>query len=78
MAKDTGSFIQLVKRPFRFKLFLLKHLPMAFLARLRIADATSHSAGVTVSFGYLTKTHSSRSILPVWQWQPSFQLVSWL
>lgn len=53
--EETGSFLQLVKSPWRFKLFLLKRLPMAFLAGLRVTQANPESAAVTLSLGYLTK-----------------------
>ena len=57
MAKQeyASTFLQLVKSPFRFKMFLLKRLPMAFLAGLRIAKAEPETAAVTVSLSYLTK-----------------------
>lgn len=53
--KETGSFLQLVKSPWRFKLFLLKRLPMAFLAGLRVTRANTESASVTISLWHLTK-----------------------
>lgn len=55
MAKDSAGFIEIVNSPLRFKLFLLKCLPMAFIAGLRVPHANKNEASVTVSLGYLTK-----------------------
>lgn len=39
----------------KFRLYLLKNLPMALLAGLRIRSFTDQEASVSVSFGYLTQ-----------------------
>lgn len=52
---NTSRFMQLVRSPLRFKLFLIKRLPLAFFAGLRVAEAEPQMASVTISLGYLTK-----------------------
>lgn len=55
---DTASaeaFRQFVSSRFRFTLFLLRKLPMAYLAGIRVASLTPEKAVVTVPYTYLTK-----------------------
>ena len=54
-SNSNSTFMQMVKSPWRFKLFLLRHLPMAFIAGLRVPTADTKHASVSVSKGYLTK-----------------------
>lgn len=51
----SQTFLQMVKSPLRLKLFFLKSLPMAFMARLKVPKASNERASVSVSLGYLTK-----------------------
>jgi hypothetical protein len=55
---DTPSaqaFRQMISKPFRFRFFLLRNLPMAYLARVRILTLTAEEAVVTLPLTYLTK-----------------------
>ncbi len=55
LEQDKTSFLQLVNSKWRFKGFLLKHLPMAFLAGLTVRNADEQKAAVSISLNYLTK-----------------------
>ena len=46
---------KLAKSNFHMKLFMLKHLPMAFLAGLKIIEIDQTTASVTVPYKYLNK-----------------------
>jgi Domain of unknown function (DUF4442) len=48
------SFFTLVRHPFKFRLFLLKKLPAAFFAGIRIQFADERQAVVTVKYQWLT------------------------
>ena len=48
-------FQQQVLNPFKLRLFMLRKLPMAWLAGLRLAALTPAGATVTVPFKYLTQ-----------------------
>lgn len=48
-------FIRLIRNPWRFRLFLIAKLPMAWLAGIRLRHLDSHSAEASVPFKYLTK-----------------------
>ena len=49
------AFKQQVLNPFKLRLFLLRKLPMAWLAGLRLTQLSATSATVTVPFKYLTQ-----------------------
>jgi len=48
-------FLHGLKKPLRFKLFLLARLPLALLAGLRLEEATMERAVVSLPFTYLSK-----------------------
>ena len=50
-----ATFQQQVLNPFKLRLFMLRKLPMAWLAGLRLAALTPAGATVTVPFKYLTQ-----------------------
>jgi hypothetical protein len=50
-----AAFRKLITNPIRFRLFLFKNLPMAYLAGIRVKSLTEQQAQVTISYGYLTK-----------------------
>ena len=52
---QAAAFRRQVLRPFRLRLFLMRRLPMAWLAGLRLAALTPEAATVTVGFRYLTQ-----------------------
>ncbi len=53
--KDPSSIIKLEGNPFLFKLFLLKKLPLAFVAGLKVVELEEHTARVSLPYNYLTK-----------------------
>ena len=44
-----------ISNPLKLKLFMLRRLPMAYLAGLRVAELTAERATVTVPYKYLTQ-----------------------
>lgn len=52
---NQAKFRALVGVPFKFRLFLLARLPLAWVAGLRIIDLTADKATVAVRYGYWTK-----------------------
>ncbi len=44
-----------ISNPLKLKLFMLRRLPMAYLAGLRVADLTPEQCAVTVPYKYLTQ-----------------------
>jgi hypothetical protein len=49
------AFSRMIQSPVRFRFFLLRHLPMAYLAGLRIRSLNSRKAVVSIRLNYLTK-----------------------
>ncbi len=49
------QFLKLLRKPLRFKLFLLTRLPLAFLAGLRLECADFEGARVSIRFSFLNK-----------------------
>jgi redox-regulated HSP33 family molecular chaperone len=49
------AFRQQVLNPFKLRLFLLRKLPMAWLAGLRLTTLTAEAATVTIRYKYLTQ-----------------------
>ena len=57
-ATDTpaaAAFRRTISNPLKLRLFILRSLPMAYLAGLRLREVTPERAIVTVPFKYLTK-----------------------
>ncbi|MER3463367.1 MAG: thioesterase [Chitinophagaceae bacterium] len=54
-ANSTAAFFRLVNSPLKFSLFVLKKLPAAYLAGLRITNADEARAVVTVPFKWFTQ-----------------------
>ncbi|WP_345109823.1 DUF4442 domain-containing protein [Hymenobacter algoricola] len=57
-AADTpaaAAFRRTISNPVKLRLFMLRSLPMAYLAGLRLREITPGRATVTVPFKYLTK-----------------------
>ena len=52
---DAVAFRRQVLTPVKLRLFLLRKLPMAWLAGLRLTQLTPEAATVTVRFKYLTQ-----------------------
>ena len=51
----ANSLITTLRNPFKFKMFLLKRLPAAFIAGLKLAEIDEEHAVVTVKYKYLTQ-----------------------
>ncbi|UYZ62954.1 PaaI family thioesterase [Hymenobacter weizhouensis] len=50
-----AEFRRAISNPLKLRLFMLRRLPMAYLAGLRVAAFTPEQATVTVPFKYLTQ-----------------------
>lgn len=50
-----AQFRRTISNPLKLRVFMLRSLPMAYLAGLRIRELTAERATVTVPFKYLTK-----------------------
>lgn len=67
MHTDTpaaAAFRRTISNPLKLRLFMLRSLPMAYLAGLRLREITPEQAVITVPFKYLTKTRFAASTLP--------------
>ena len=58
---SATKFQKQITNPFLFRLFLLKKLPLAYIAGLRIPELNNEKAVVTVKYGWLT-TNPFRSM----------------
>jgi hypothetical protein len=54
-ADHTAGFIRLMKKPFRFRLYLLTRLPAAFFSGLRIRELNEGTCGITVPYTWFSK-----------------------
>ncbi|WP_133271694.1 PaaI family thioesterase [Hymenobacter radiodurans] len=52
---QAADFRRTIQNPLKLRLFMLRSLPMAYLAGLRVRDVTPEQATVTVPYKYLTK-----------------------
>ena len=52
---STEKFRSIIKKKFKFKLYLLKHLPAALFSGIKLIDISEDKAVVTIPFKYLTK-----------------------
>jgi hypothetical protein len=52
---EQGVFIKKVQSPFWFRFFLLKALPAAFFAGIKIRSLSSESASISIRFSWLTQ-----------------------
>lgn len=55
MNPNTSAFIRIAKHPFKFRIFLLKSLPSAYFAGLRVKELDEHHSVVTVPYKWFTK-----------------------
>jgi Domain of unknown function (DUF4442) len=51
----NSKFQKLANSPFLFRLYLLKSLPMAFIAGVRVKELSNVNAITTIKFGWLTQ-----------------------
>ena len=51
----TTKFQKLVNNPFLFRIYLLKSLPMAYIAGIRVKELSDEKAITKVKFGWLTQ-----------------------
>ena len=52
---NTAQFFRLIKSPVKFRLFLLKNLPAAYFAGLKIKEVDEQTCSVNVPFKWFTK-----------------------
>jgi hypothetical protein len=52
---NADKFIQLVKHPFKFRLFLLTKLPSAFFCGVRVKNISTEKAMVTVPYKWFSQ-----------------------
>ncbi|MCE9539958.1 MAG: DUF4442 domain-containing protein [Bacteroidetes bacterium] len=52
---SATKFQKLITNPFLFRLYLLKKLPLAFIAGLRVKELSEERAVTTVKYGWLTQ-----------------------
>ncbi|GGE97158.1 DUF4442 domain-containing protein [Hymenobacter cavernae] len=52
---QMAAFRRTILHPLKLRLFMLRRLPMAYLAGLRVQRLTTDEAAVTISFKYLTQ-----------------------
>jgi hypothetical protein len=55
MNSHTQQFIQILKHPVKFRMFLFMKLPAAFFSGVRIKQVTENECHVTVPFKWLTQ-----------------------
>ena len=55
MEKQTVAFSNLLKHPFKFRIFLLSKLPSAYFAGVRIREVDEKKCIVTVPYKWFTK-----------------------
>ena len=55
MNSNTKDFIQLIKHPLKFRMFLLMKLPVAFFAGVRVRDIDEKHCIVTVPYKWLSQ-----------------------
>lgn len=55
MNSSTSEFIQLMKHPVKFRMFLLSKLPSAFFAGVRVKEADEKRCVVTVPFKWFSQ-----------------------
>ncbi|MBN4072136.1 DUF4442 domain-containing protein [Flavobacteriales bacterium AH-315-E23] len=55
VSKKAASYMKLATNSFKFKLFLLRDLPMGFIAGLRVRELNPEKCVVTIPYKYLTK-----------------------
>ena len=55
MDPNTKSFIQILKHPFKFRIFLFMKLPSAFFAGVRVCDIDEKHCVVTVPYKWFSQ-----------------------
>lgn len=55
MPEQNNTFVKIVSSPFKFRLFLLKKLPSAFFAGLKIVSITGNNCTVSVPYKWFNK-----------------------
>jgi hypothetical protein len=54
-AAKTAAFFDLIKNPFKFRLFLLQKLPAAYFSGLKIEEVNETSCTVSIPFKWFTR-----------------------
>lgn len=47
--------LQIIRNPFKFKLYLIKYLPAAYFSGLKVEDVTEKDCTVSIPYKYFTK-----------------------
>ena len=55
MPADVTAFIQLMRHPVKFRMFLMMKLPSAYFAGVRIADMNADACSVTVPYKWFSQ-----------------------
>ncbi len=55
MNSNTSAFIRIARNPFKFRIFLLRKLPNAYFAGLRVKELDEQHAIVTIPYKWFTK-----------------------
>lgn len=52
---NASQFLQLIKHPFKFKLYMLSKLPSAFFSGVRVVDADENTCAVKVPYKWFSQ-----------------------
>ena len=55
MSAGTSAFIRLIKHPIKFRMFLLRRLPSAFFAGVRVKEVDEKKCTVTVPYKWFSQ-----------------------
>ena len=55
MTSNASQFLQLIKHPFKFKLYMLSKLPSAFFCGVRVVDADENLCAVKVPYKWFSQ-----------------------
>jgi hypothetical protein len=55
MSAEANEFLAIARRPFKFNLYMLTHLPAAFFSGVRVKDIDMDKASVSVPFTWFSK-----------------------
>ena len=54
-SKESASLVRLASSPWMYRLFLMRHLPMAFIARLKVKEISLTSCTISVPYNWINK-----------------------
>lgn len=53
--KESSNLIRLASSPWMYRLFLMRYLPMAFIARLKVKEISLDSCCISVPYNWINK-----------------------